>query len=181
MDIDLIAKVAAPLLSLVVAALIKHYLEGKSRLVTYIGHVSAFPNNSGPRTHTHSVVLQNAGKKSAVNVRVPHGVPLAGVSVQINPPMHYSFEFNPTDAFEILIPTLAPKEQVTISYLYYEPIVWSQISYQPKSDDGLAEIVQAIPAPRPNVSVRYAGFVLSFIGLTYIIYLVVRYALQSAT
>lgn len=181
MDIDLIAKVLAPLISLVVAAIIKHYLEGKSRLVTYIGHVSAFPNISGPRTHTHSVVLQNAGKKSAVNVRVPHGVPLADVSVQINPPMQYSFEFNPANAFQILIPTLAPKEQITISYLYSEPIVWTQISYQPKSDDGLAEIVQAIPAPRPNVTVRYAGFALSFIGLSYIIYLAVRYALQSVT
>jgi len=180
MDIDLIAKVAAPLLSLIVAALIKHYLEGKSRLVTYIGHVAAFPNENGPRTHAHSVVLLNAGKKSAVNVRVPHGVPLAGVSVQVYPPMHYSFEFNPTGAFEILLPTLAPKEQVTISYLYQEPTVWSQISWQPKSDDGLAEIVQAIPAPRPNRPIRYAGLALSFIGLSYIIYWIVRYALQSA-
>lgn len=181
MDIDVIAKIAAPLLSLIVAAFIKHYLEGKSRLVTYIGHVAAFQNSNGPSTHTHSVVLQNAGKKSALNVRVPHGVPLVGVSVQINPPMHYSFEFNPTGAFEILIPTLAPKEQITISYLYCEPTVWSQISWQPKSDDGLAEIVQAIPAPRPNKSVRYASFALSFIGLSYVIYWVVRYALQSAT
>jgi hypothetical protein len=180
MDIDLIAKITAPLLSLITAALIKHYFEGKSRLVTYIGHVAAFPNNGAPQTHTHSVVLQNAGKKSATNVRVPHGVPLAGVSVQVNPPMHYTFEFSPTGLFQILIPTLAPKEQLTISYLYQEPTVWSQISWQPKSDDGLAEIVNAIPAPRPNKPVRYAALTLAFIGLSYIIYWAVRYSLQSA-
>ena len=180
MDVDLIAKIAAPLLSLVVAALIKHYLEGRSRLVTYIGHVAAFQNESGPQTHTHSTVPQNAGKKSAANVRIPHGVPLAVVRVQVSPPVHYSFEFSPTGMFQILIPTLAPKEQVTVSYLYQEPTVWNQISWQPKSDDGLAEIVQAIPAPRPNKLVRYAGIFLAFTGLSYIIYWAVRYALQNA-
>jgi hypothetical protein len=180
MDIDLIAKIAAPILSLIVAALIKHYLEGKSRLVTYIGHVVAFPNDNAPQTHMHSVVLQNAGKKSAPNVRVPHGVPLASVSVQVAPPMHYTFEFSPSGTFEILIPTLAPKEQVTISYLYQEPTVWSQISWLPKSDDGLAELAQAIPAPRPNKIVRYSSILLTLVGLSYLLYWAVRYALQSA-
>lgn len=180
MNIDLIAKIAGPLLSLIVAALIKYYLEGRSRLVTYIGHVAAFANNGAPQTHTHSTVLQNAGKKSAANVRVPHGVALTSVSVQVSPPVHYSFEFNPAGTFQILIPTLAPKEQITISYLYQEPTIWSQISWPPKSDDGLAEIVQAIPAPRPNRPVRYTVILLAFIGLSYITYWAVRYALQIA-
>lgn len=180
MDVELIAKISAPLLSLIVAALIKHYLEGKSQLVVYIGHVAAFSNNNGPQTHTHSTVLLNAGKKSAVNVRIPHGVPLTSVTVQVSPPVHYSFEFSPTGTFQILIPTLAPKEQVTISYLYQQPTVWTEISWQPKSDDGLAEIVQAIPSPRPNKPVRYAGIFLAFTGLSYIIYWAVRLVLQSA-
>ena len=181
MDIDLIAKITAPLVSLVAAAFIKYHLEGKSRLVTYIGHVAEFENDSGPRTRTHSVVILNAGEKSAPNVRVPHGVALSTVRVILNPPMHYSFESNPTGAFSILIPSLAPKEQITISYLYHEPTVWSQISWQPKSDDGFAEIVQAIPAPRPNMPVRYAGIFLSFTGMSYITYWIVRHLLQSST
>ncbi|MCF5946696.1 hypothetical protein L2249_25710, partial [Xanthomonas perforans] len=74
-----------------------------------------------------------------------------------------------------------PKEQVTISYLYEEPTVWNQVSWPSKSDDGLAEIVQAIPAPRPNKLVRYSSVVLSMVGLSYILYWAVRYALQSAT
>ena len=180
MDVDLIAKIAAPLLSLIVAALIKHYLEGKSRLVSYVGPSAAFPGTESPKTHTHSVVVQNAGKKSATNVRIPHGVPLANVNVQVFPPMHYSFEFSPTGTFQILIPTLAPKEQVTLSYLYQEPTLWSDISWQPKSDDGLAEIVQAVPAPRPNKPARYIALALAFVGLSYILYWAVRVALQSA-
>lgn len=95
--------------------------------------------------------------------------------------MHYNFEFSPSGTFQILIPTLAPKEQVTISYLYEEPTVWNQVSWPSKSDDGLAEIVQAIPAPRPNKLVRYSSVVLSMVGLSYILYWAVRYALQSAT
>jgi hypothetical protein len=181
MDIDLIAKIAAPLLSLIVAALIKHYLEGRSRLVTYVGHVAAFPNADGVQTHTHSTVIQNAGKKSAANVRIPHGVPLDGVMVQVSPPVHYTFEFSPTGMFQILIPTLAPKEQITVSYLYQAPTIWTQVSWPPKSDDGLAEIVQAIPAPRPNKLIRYAGILLAFTGLSYIAYWAVRYSLQLAS
>ena len=95
--------------------------------------------------------------------------------------MHYIFEFTPSGTFQILIPTLAPKEQVTISYLYQEPTVWNQVSSQPKSDDGLAELVTAIPAPRPNRLVRYSTIVLSLVGLSYILYWTVRYALQSAS
>jgi hypothetical protein len=178
--IDLVARIAGPLVSLLVAAIVKHYLEGKSRLVTYIGHVAAFPNNNAPQTHLHSVVVQNAGRKTAHNVRIPHGIGLANVSVQVNPPIHYTFELNPTGNFEILIPTLSPKEQVTISYLYQAPIVWSQISWPPKSDDGLAEIVQAIPAPRPNYAVRLTVAALSFVGLSFIAYHVIRFALQQA-
>lgn len=181
MDIDLIAKIAAPLLSLIVAGLIKHYLEGRSRLVAYVGHVAAFPNADGAQAHTHSIVVQNAGKKSAANLRIPHGVPLDGVMVQISPPVHYTFEFSPTGTFQILIPTLASKEQITVSYLYQAPTVWTQVSWPPKSDDGLAEIVQAIPAPRPNKPVRYIGFLLAFVGLSYIAYWALRYALQVAS
>ncbi|MEH6672695.1 hypothetical protein [Halopseudomonas sp.] len=95
MDIELIAKIAAPFLSLITAALLKHYFENKSRLVTYMGPAAAFPKIGGPQTHTHSVVLQNAGKKSATNVRIPHGVPMAGVDLQLYPPMHYTIELSP--------------------------------------------------------------------------------------
>ena len=180
MDVDLIAKITAPVLSLIVAALAKHYLEGKSRLVAYIGHVAAFRSGDGPQTHTHSTVLLNAGKKSAANVRVPHGVALAGVTIQVYPPVHYMFEFSPTGTFQILIPTVAPKEQITISYLYQEPTVWNLVSYQPKSDDGLAEIVEVLPAPRPNKFIRYGGILLALTGLSYLIYWAVRYGLQAA-
>jgi len=179
-DADLIAKIVAPLVSLLAGAIFKHYSEGRSRLVSYLGHVAAFSRLNAPKIHSHSVVLQNAGKKSAFNVRVPHGVSTSVVNFQVTPSTHFTVETNPQGNFEILFPTLAPREQVTISYLYEEPIIWSQISGHPKSDDGLAEIVQAIPAPRPKRSFVFASVVLSFVGLSFLAYLVVRLALQSA-
>lgn len=180
LDPDLIAKIAAPLLSLVVGAVVKHYSETRSRLVSNLGHVAAFQRVNEPKIHSHSVVLQNAGKKSAMNVRVPHGVSASLVNVQVSPPVHFSIETNPLGNFELLFPTLAPREQVTIAYLYQEPIVWSQISGHPKSDDGLAEIVRVIPAPRPKRIVLFTAIFLSFVGLSFVIYWTVRLALQSA-
>ena len=118
MDIELIAKIAAPLVSLAVAAIIKATLEGRSRLVAYVGHVAAFvlENEEGAKTqaHSHNIVLQTSGRKSASNVRVPHGVAQSAVNIHVSPPVHYTIESNPAGQFQILIPTLAPKEQVTI-------------------------------------------------------------------
>ncbi len=126
------------------------------------------------------MVLQNAGKKSAFNVHIPHGVPNSVVNVQVTPPTHFTIETNPQGNFELLLPTFVPGEQITVSYLYQEPIVWSQISGHPKSDDGLAEIVQAVPAPRPNKAVLVAALALSFVGLSFLIYIAIRLAFQSA-
>ena len=179
-DPDLIAKLAAPVVSLAAGAALKRYAEARSRLVSYLGHVAAFPRPNEPKIHSHSVVLQNAGKKSAFNVRVPHGVPTSVVNVQVTPPTHFTVQTNPQGNFELLFSTLAPREQVTISYLYQEPIVWSQISGRPKSDDGLAEIVRAIPAPSPNKFIRVTALLLSFVGLSFLVYLAIRLAFQSA-
>lgn len=181
LDADLIAKIAAPIVSLVVGAIVKRYTEVRSRLVSYLGHVAAFPRGTDPKIHSHSVVLLNAGKKSAFNVRVPHGVSSAVVNVQVTPSVHFSVEKNPLGNFELLFPTLAPGEQVTIAYLYQEPIVWSQVSGHPKSDDGLAEIVRAIPAPPPNKLVLATVGALIFVGISFLVYVAVRWGLQSAT
>lgn len=180
LDPDLIAKIVAPLISLVGAAVLKHYTESKSRLVSYIGSVAAFARGTEPKIHTHTVVLLNAGKKSAFNVCVPHGVPMNLLNVQVGQNVHFTTETNPAGNFSLLFPSLAPREQITISYLYQEPLVWSQISGHPKSDDGLADIVHAIPAPRPNRALIWGTFALAFIGLSVLIFLALRALLQSA-
>lgn len=91
-DPDLIAKVSGPALSLIVGALIKYYTEARSKVVSFIGHVSAFTLQDEQCTvvHTHSVVVRNAGRKAAHNVRLMHGV--LPIDVTIYPPVQHSVE-----------------------------------------------------------------------------------------
>ena len=118
-DPDIIAKVAGPVLSLIVGALIKHYAEARSKVVSFIGHASAFVVQGEYPTsvHTHSIVVRNAGRKAATNVRLAHAVLPPNITVY--PPINYLIERNPEGAGEIVFPILVPKEQVTVSYLYF--------------------------------------------------------------
>ena len=117
LDSDSIAKIVGPLLSLVLSALIKHYTEAKVKLVSFIGHVSSFTLQDQQRTivHTHSLIVRNAGRKTAHNVRLTHS--FLPENIAVYPPVHYTIERNSEGSGEILIPVLVPKEQVTISYL----------------------------------------------------------------
>ena len=75
-DPEVIAKIAGPALSLIVGAQIKHYVEARSKVVSFTGHASAFTiQGENPAViHTHSVVVRNAGRKAATNVRLVHAV-----------------------------------------------------------------------------------------------------------
>lgn len=49
---------------------------------------------------------------------------------------------------EILIPVLAPRQQVTISYLYYPPLRFDQINLAIRCDEGLARQLNVLPTPQ---------------------------------
>lgn len=169
-DADVVAKVLGPLLSLIFGAVVKRYTEAKSKVVSFIGHVSAFTLQDGERTvvHTHSVVVRNAGKKAAHNVRLVHGV--LPVNITIYPPIQHSIDRNPDDSGEIVIPVLVPQEQVTVSYLYFPPLLWNQINLSTKSDEGFAKIVNVIPMPQPSKTVLGAVWALMFLGASLLFY-----------
>src|SRR5437667_6879667 len=69
-------------------------VEGKADLVSFWGHASAFtvstPGQQPFVIHTHDVVIQNVGKKSANNVRVSHAV--LPDQFNINPSVPYRVE-----------------------------------------------------------------------------------------
>ena len=173
-DIDALAKIAGPVLSLVLGALIKHYTEARSKVVSFLGHASSF-NLQGPPTttiHTHAVVVRNAGRKAASNVRLTHAsLPL---NVTIYPPVQHSIQRNADGSGDIVFPTLVPKEQVTISYLYFPPLLWNQIHIDTKSDEGFAKILNVIPMPQPNTAVIAGLRVLVFVGASFLFYWLVR-------
>jgi hypothetical protein len=176
LDIDSIAKIAGPLLSLAAGALVKHYTEAKSKLVSFIAHASAF-NIQGehPTTvHTHTVVVRNAGRRVAKNVRLVHAV--LPVNITVYPPVQYMIERNPEGGGEIILPSLVPKEQVTVSYLYFPPLLFSQINVNTKSDDGFAKILNVIPMPQPSKAVLGVVWILVFVGASFIFYWLIKLA-----
>ena len=83
LDADTVAKIVGPLLSLLLGAVVKHYAEARAKLVSFIGHVSSFTLQDDQHTvvHTHSVVVRNAGRKAAQNVRLSHRVLPVNVTV----------------------------------------------------------------------------------------------------
>lgn len=174
LDPEIIAKVAGPILSLVVAAAIKHYTEARSKVISFIGHTSAFTLQGDQPTvvHTHAIVVRNAGRKAATNVRLTHAV--LPINITVQPPVQYTIERNPEGAGEIVFPVLVQREQVTVSYLYFPPLVWSQININTKSDEGFAKIVNVIPMPQPSRLLLAGVWALMFVGASFVFYWLVR-------
>jgi len=147
-DWNLFANIAWPVVLLVVGALVNRYFERRPKLITYYGHTSAFRLRTPEQTEvfTHSIVIRNAGRRSATNVAVGHN--FFPRDYQIFPATAHEIRKVPDSADEIFIPVLVPGEQITISYLYWPPVTYAQVNTYVKSDDGLAKVLRVIPTPQ---------------------------------
>lgn len=175
-DFEALAKLLSPLLAALIGTTAKYYLEAKPKLISYLVHSSAIPLNDNTNTqiNTHSIVVRNVGKKAAHNIRIGHN--FLPKSFQIYPPVSHDILFNPNGANEILIPSLVPNEQISISYLYFPPMTFNQVNAYAKSDEGLALIINAIPTPQPSKLVIAVLWILLFIGASTITYWTLLYA-----
>jgi hypothetical protein len=147
-DWTLFANVAWPVALLVIGALINRYFERRPKLITYYGHTSAFRLRTPEQSEvfTHSIVIRNAGRKSASNIAVGHN--FFPRDYQIFPAIAHEIRKVPDSADEIFIPLLVPGEQITISYLYWPPVTYAQVNTYVKSDDGFAKVLRVIPTPQ---------------------------------
>ena len=170
LDLELIAKIVSPILTLLVGTLIRNYNERRPKLVSFIGHISSFDLKDEKHTKvgTHSIVIRNAGRKSATNVRVGHH--FLPAYIKIDPSIKYTIEENPENKSEIVFPVLVPKEQVSISYLYTQPVTFHNINSYTKSDDGFAEILRVIPKPQPNKLIEFILSTFVFVGGSFTLY-----------
>jgi hypothetical protein len=85
-------------------------------------------------------------------VHVPHNGLLSAnnIHVSIDPPsVPHKIQTLPNNTEEILFPTLPPKFQVTVSYLYFPPLLASQINSLIYSDEGQARIITVLPQVQP--------------------------------
>jgi hypothetical protein len=167
-DWDLVLKIAIPLATLVLGKFLDQLFAKKTRLVSYLGHVSAFTLQNQTQVYTHSIVVRNVGRQTANNVRIGHHVLPA--DHRIHPPVPYTIQQTPGGGAEIQIPTLVPGEQVTISYLYFPPVTFTQINAYTKSDEGAARILTVFPRPQPPKWYVRSVWTLVFIGATSVLY-----------
>ena len=124
------------------------WLTKKPNLVSYLGHASSF-SVRGPNpgvVHAHAIVVANTGREAASNVRIGHHV--MPEHYQLNPQVQHEEKREPNNSGEILIQKLVPGEQVTIFYLYFPPLLCSQIHSYTKSDEGFAKILHVLPTPQ---------------------------------
>lgn len=173
-DWNVVAIIAAPTIALFIGAALNRALERRVRLTAYYGHVSSFTvrkENPFP-VFTHSIVIRNVGRKTANNVRLGHNtLP----DYQIFPSIEYSEVKLAGGGKEILIPTLVPGEQITISYLYFPPIVWKDINTYIKSDEGFAKRIEVLLTPVQPKWVKAVVGILLLIGLIASVYLIVLF------
>ena len=169
LNIDVICKLLAPILTAIVGLIAKRYFEARPKLITYLVHASAIPlkDEKNTNVNTHSIVVRNAGKKTAHNVRIGHNVLPA---FQIYPQLAHEVITGPNNSAEIIIPTLVPGEQINISYLYFPPLLWSQVHSYCKSDEMTAKYINVIPAVQPNKLQLSIFGALLFIGISTLAY-----------
>jgi len=140
-----IATIAAPIIALVLGAWLNRRSERRPRLVSYYGHVSSFrhtlPDDQLMEINTHAVVIKNTGHRSATNVRLSHAVL---PEFNILPALQYTVDTLPNGAQDIVIPTLVPDEEVTVSYLYLPPLTFEEVNSGIRHDQGFAQPIPVL-------------------------------------
>ncbi len=140
-----LATIAAPVITLFVGGWVNRKLENRPILISYFGHISGFnstpPGGAPIQVNTHAVVLRNTGRRSATNIRLHHPT-LPDFSIW--PSVPYQTENLPDGTRDIVIPTLVPGEEITISYLYFPPLTAAGVNAGIKSDQGFARVIPVL-------------------------------------
>ncbi|MGG4604272.1 hypothetical protein ACLPHM_05710 [Paenalcaligenes sp. Me131] len=171
MDINIenIAKLLAPILTAIIGFILKKYFEARPKLINFLIHASAIPlgDGTGNEVNTHSIVIRNAGKKTAHNVRLGHNFLPA---FNVFPAVAYSTVPGPNNSVELIFPTLVPSEQIFISYLYFPPNLWSHVNTYCKSDEMNSKYVNVTPTIQPSKIQLFVFWALIFIGASTLAY-----------
>lgn len=170
---DMVIRIVVPLGTLVLGKYLDRWFSKRPRLIVYLGHTSAFNVRSQPpvNVHTHAIVVRNVGRETANEVRIGHNV--LPENYQLYPAVPHTVERTEGGIAEIVIPRLVPDEQVTVSYLYFPPLLWSQIHVYTKSNEGYAKALNVLPTPQLAKWLVLLIWSLVFVGTVSIIYLIV--------
>jgi hypothetical protein len=171
-----VASLAAPLFAFAINEQLR------PKLIAWYVHSSAVPVQRPPEqgglltVHSHAVVVRNSGRRTATNVTLGHYyLPL---SFGIFPAFRHTVipPGGGKDA-EIIFPTVVPGGQVTITYLYFPPLVWNGVNSYIRSSEGMGRFLTVVPAPLlPKWGYRLVAFAL-FLGIAAAVYGVIEFVL----
>lgn len=170
-DWDLVLKLAGPMIGALVGAGAKHLFDSRPRVVAFLGHASGIRlhrEEGDLQVGTHSVVLRNAGNKTAKNIRIGHTVL---PDFQVLPDIQYTVETLPGGIKEIRFDHLIPKKQITVTYLYFAPLTWDQVNTHLETEDGPVRILRVLPTIQLSKPVLASFWVLIGVGFVSIVYL----------
>ncbi|HKT24314.1 MAG TPA: hypothetical protein VJR04_06905 [Terriglobales bacterium] len=172
-DWTAVATIAAPVVTLFLGGWVNRWFENRPILISYFSHVSSFrttpPDGSAPVVvNTHSVVLRNTGRRAATNVRLRH---IVLPDFNIWPGLLHHVDTLLDGSKEIVIPTLVPSEQITISYLYFPPLTVAQVNGGIKSDQGFAHQIPVLLQRQYPKWFNILAIALFLFGLSFALYL----------
>lgn len=171
-----IATIAAPILAFFVGVFVNRRLERSPKVVSFMSNATAVqvhpPNGQPFMVHTHSVVVRNAGRGAANNIRLSHA--LLPPDFSVYPSVDYTVSQLPSGGTDIVFPNLVPGEQVSVTYLYYPPTLFSHVNTHVKSDEGFAKIVTILWEPQPPKWLRRVSVTLMAFGAGAVIYALMR-------
>lgn len=173
-DWNLAVIIFSPIVALFIGAFLEKKLKEKPKLITYLSNTFAInaknPDGSNLNVFTHSIVLQNLGRKTAENIRIQHNILPA---FSIFPSVEYKQNDLPDGKKVIVIPRLVPKERIIINYLYFPPLIWKNINTSIKYNGGFAKKVEMRPTPKYSKWFERLSVFLCLIGIVSIIYLII--------
>ena len=168
-DLTIVSAVMASIITVVGSVIAKFYSERRPKLVSHLGHTSAHkvqnPTGSPINVFTHSIVLINTGKKMASNVRITH---FTLPDFIILPDIEYTVKELPNGGSDIVIPSLVPKQMITISYIYSEQTAWNMINSTIRSDEGYATHLTVEPTIPFPVWLKVSGSVFLIFGVIFV-------------
>lgn len=177
-DPTLVALIVGPILDAVVGVWGTRLFEKGPKLIYYYGHASAFlVRETDPHLtiHTHSVVIRNAGRLSAHNVRLAHN--LLPQNVALFPPREHRID---REQNEICISLMVPGDLVTVSYLYQPPLYYNQTNTTVRSDEGFGIAITALPTRQWSKNTIRLLQVLLFLGGVFALYLIAELGIYIA-
>jgi hypothetical protein len=173
LDWPLVWKIAQPILMLFIGGFVTRLFERRPKLIRYLVHptsvVHNHPQNGRMVVNLHALVVRNSGKKPATNVRLGHTV-LPDFSIY--PDIQHRVDDLPGGGKEIVFPVLVAGTEVTVQYLYFPPLLFTQINTHVQSDEGAAKFLNVWLVQRYPQWFNLIIAIMLFFGVVTIIYLV---------